>query len=83
MQIETSNTSQVKEKVIQVLAALRASRPYATDIEVTCEEQTFKWKAPPGFGWSKTSDVKVAISGSTKRLHVVIASGTGDLFFYK
>ncbi|HME53183.1 MAG TPA: hypothetical protein VKM55_13255 [Candidatus Lokiarchaeia archaeon] len=83
MQTETNGTSQVKEKVMQVLAALRTNRPYATGIEVTAEEQTFKWKAPPGFGWSKTSDPKVAIASSTKRLHVVIASGTGDLYFYK
>lgn len=83
MQIETSNTSQVKDKVVQVLAALRTARPYATNIEVTGEEQTFTWKAPPGFGWSKTSDSKVAIASSTKRLHVVISTGTGDLYFYK
>ncbi len=83
MQIDTTDTSQVKEKVGSVLAALRAARPYATDIEVTGEKQTFTWKAPPGFGWSKTSDIKVAIAGSTKRLHVVLSTGTGDLFYYK
>ncbi len=83
MLIETEVTSPVKQKVIQVQNALRAARPYATDIEVTGEEQTFKWRAPPGFGWSKTSNPKLAIASSTRRLHVVLSSGTGDLYFYK
>ncbi len=83
MQSEIETTNQVKQKVIQVQNALRVARPYATDIEVTGEEQTFKWKAPPGFGWSKTSDPRLAIASSTRRLHVVISYGTGDLYFYK
>ncbi len=73
----------VKQKVIQVQNALRAARPYATDIEVTGEAQTFKWKAPPGFGWSKMSDPKLAIASVTLRLHVVLSSGTGFPFYSK
>ncbi len=83
MLIEPEATNPVKQRVIQVQSALRAARPYATDIEMTGEEQTFKWKAPPGFGWSKTSDPKLAIASSTRRLHVVVSAGTGDLYFYK
>ncbi len=83
MQVELETTSQIKQRIVQVRGALMAARPYATDVEVTGEEQTFKWKAPSGFGWSKTSDPRVAIAGSTRRLHVVMSAGTGDLYFYK
>ncbi len=83
MQVEIENSHPIKQRIIQVRDALMTARPYATDIEVTGEEQTFKWKAPPGFGWSKTSDPRVAIAGSTRRLHVVMSAGTGDLYFYK
>jgi hypothetical protein len=38
MAIETSAMNPVKQKVIQVQNALRAARPYATDIDVTGEE---------------------------------------------
>jgi hypothetical protein len=37
MQIEFAAMDLVKQKVIQVQSALRAARPYATDIEVTGE----------------------------------------------
>ncbi len=80
---EKKSPSIVKQKVQQLKETIRASRPYATDIEVTAEEKTFSWKSPPGFGWSKTNDLKIAIHGSTKRLHAVITSGTGELYFYK
>ncbi len=76
-------SSPVKQKLQVVLDALKVAKPYATGIDVTGEVQTFNWKSPPGFGWSKTSDLNVAISNSEKRLHVVVSTGTGDLYFYK
>jgi hypothetical protein len=83
MLYKTSITNPVKEKIQMVVEALKAARPYATDVEVTGEDQPFNWKSPTGFGWSKTSDLKIAIAGCTKRLHVVFSTGTSNMYYYK
>jgi hypothetical protein len=83
MQATSVASDSAKQKARQLVDDLKAVRPYATDIVVTGEAQAFAWKSPPGFGWSKTSDPRVAITNATKRLHLVMSAGTGDLYFYK
>jgi hypothetical protein len=83
MLYNTTPPNPVVEKIKIAADALKVARPYATDVEVTGENQPFNWKSPPGFGWSKTSDLKVAVAGCTKRLHVVFSTGTGNMYYYK
>lgn len=72
-----------KAKVMAIEAVIKEVRPHLVGIEITAEE-SYAFKAPPGFGWSKTSDPKVAIHNTTRRLHVVTSPGSSsDVFFYK
>jgi hypothetical protein len=81
---ESGNVSPVvKAKVMAIREIMRDARPHATDIEISGEERAFSWKPPVGFGWSKTNDPKIAIHNSTRHVHVVVALGTGDLYYYK
>ena len=82
MTITSQMPPAAKVKAMAIDAMMRELRPHATDILITAEVQPFTWKAP-GLGWSKTNDIKVAIYSSTKRVHVITAPGTGDLYFYK
>ena len=66
-----------------MLQVIREVRPHAIDLEVTAELVTVV-KAPPGFGWSKTCDAKIAIHNATKHVHIVVLPGsTSDTYFYK
>jgi hypothetical protein len=72
-----------KAKVMAIEAVIKELRPHLMGIEITAEE-SFSFKAPPGFNWSKTNDPKVAIHNATRRLHVITPPGSSsDVFFYK
>ena len=72
-----------RAKLMAVQSVIKELRPHLAGIEITAEERTFSWRPPFGFNWSKTIDPKVAIHGATKRLHIVVSPGTGDLYYYK
>ena len=83
MTVVSQMSTIAKAKVMAIEAVFKEVRPHLVGIEITAEESHL-FKAPPGFGWSKTNDPRIAISNATRRLHVITPPGsTSDVFFYK
>lgn len=72
------------EKQISIMNVVETKRRDAGSISVSVELMNdINWKPPKGTGWSKTTNLEIAIKKATSKLHAIVTGVTGDFYYYK